>query len=204
MSKQISPDQDIYVAPGMLGKFVGSRAIVIDQMNANIELDPTDLDHKILIYEREVKSWFLRPAKKLLEQDSFTNSLIVLMICMAYLEGVEQYKCGNNSQGRSKEYFVNSIERVFPSEYSIQERENLYKKTRCGLFHTGMVASGVLFNNGDDYPALQFGSDNTITVNPTRLLRNIEEDFEQYISELKSRAIGDTKRSSFNRLFSVL
>ena len=109
MSKQIQRDEEIYVAPEMLGKYEEQTPVVIDERNQNNRLDPTNIDDKIKIYEREVKGWFLEPARSLLIQDDFNNSFLVLMVCMAYLEGVEQYKTGIESNGRSKEFFEEMV-----------------------------------------------------------------------------------------------
>ena len=102
MSKQILRSEEIYVAPQMLGKYEDRTPVVIDEKNNNEKLYPTNIEHKIKIYEREVNEWFLVPATKLLEQDNSNYSFIVLMVCMSYLEGVEQYKTGIESNRRSK------------------------------------------------------------------------------------------------------
>lgn len=76
----------------MLGKYENGTPIVIDELN-NLRLDPNNIEDKIKIYEREVKEWFLEPTLKLLNDENvFNNSFLILMTCMAYIEGVEQYK----------------------------------------------------------------------------------------------------------------
>ena len=102
MPKQIQRSEEIYLAPDILGRYENDIPVIVDERNEDTRLDPNDVNHKILIYEREVKEWFLEPASILLEEDSFKNSFIVLMVCMAYFEGVEQYKTGIESNRRSK------------------------------------------------------------------------------------------------------
>ena len=134
LPKQIQRERKIYLAPEILGKYEDSTPIAIDERNDNARLDPRNIETKITIYEREVNEWFLIPASNLLEQNSFNNSFIVLMICMSYLEGVEQYKTGIDSSGRSKKCFIDSLKRLYPNQYSNEDIGKLYSKSRCGLF----------------------------------------------------------------------
>jgi len=101
MSKQIQTNEEIYLAPGIKGRNEKGKPVVIDEIY-NKNLDPTDINDKVIIYEREVKEWFLNPALALVEQNSFNKAFIVLMICMSYFEGVEQYKTGVKSETKSK------------------------------------------------------------------------------------------------------
>lgn len=205
MPKEIERGQEIYVAPGMLGKYEGGRPIIIDERNNNKILNPRDIDTKICIYEREVNEWFLQPAQDLLEINPFLNSFVVLMVCMSYLEGVEQYKTGVDSTGRSSEFFIKSINRLYPNKYQKRYLTKLYSKSRCGLFHSGMVKGGVVFNN-DFNEALSFENNGErIRINPTVLLSDISIDFDEYISDLSKSDIDSCKilRENFDRLFNV-
>ena len=207
MSKQIQRDQEIYVAPEMLGKYEDQTPVVIDERNQNNRLDPTNIDDKIKIYEREVKGWFLEPARSLLILDGFKNSFLVLMVCMAYLEGVEQYKTGMESNGRSNEFFINSVKRMYPSKFCDVELRKLYSKSRCGLFHNGMVKGGVIFRNSYDDVIKFEQNGEVIKINPQKLLQDVERDFDRYIKELKNidNSRRDEKaRKNFDRMFSVL
>ncbi len=204
MSKKIQKDVDIYVAPQMLGKYEDIKPVVIDERNNNEKLDPDKIEHKIKIYEREVKEWFLEPATALISSENqFNNSFIVLMICMSYIEGVEQYKTGEGSSGESKKFFTNSIKKLYPDKYSDDEIEELYSKSRCGLFHNGMVKGGVIFDNSFN-DAIEFKENGErININPTKLLDDIKNDFEKYINKLNDESnIRDRKK--FDERFSVL
>ncbi|MBD2497898.1 hypothetical protein [Nostoc sp. FACHB-280] len=206
MPKKILPDKKIYVAVEMLGEYINGKAVVKDERNNEL-LDPTIIDNKIKIYEREVKEWFLKPAKNLLSQDSFVNAFIALMVCMSYFEGVEQYKTGMISNGRSKDYFKNSIKRIYPDKsFQNSDLNKLYSKTRCGLFHNGMVKGGVIFNNNYPEPIEFINDGELIKVNPTQLLQDIQNDFENYINELKSTDSDKSQiaRQNFAQMFSVL
>ncbi len=206
MSKQIVRDQEIYLAPGILGKFKNGRPVAIDERNDNAILDPRDLDDKITIYEREVQEWFLKRAHHLLNSNTFDNSFIVLMVCMSYLEGVEQYKTGVSSNGRSKEFFVNSINRIYPNFFQARDLKKLYTKTRCGLFHNGMVQGGVIFNNSFLIPIEFMNNGESIRINPRLLLQDIMNDYSSYINKLRSNNSESTTvlRENFDRMFAVL
>ena len=210
MSKQIQRNEEIYVAPQMLGKYKDPTPVVIDKRNSDDKLDPTNVDHKIKIYEREVKEWFLEPAKSLLNQNSFNNSFLVLMVCMAYLEGVEQYKTGIDSSRRSKDCFLDSIKRLYPDKYIDGDIGKLYSKSRCGLFHNGMVKGGVIFSYSYEDVIKFEQNGEVIKINPRKLLQDVESDFDRYIKELKnidnSRRDENnrTARENFDRMFSVL
>lgn len=152
MSKQIN-GRDVYVAPGMRGTHDENRQpIVIDEKDGNKQLDPNCLDHKILIYERETKGWLLDRIKPLVqdEESRFNNSLVVLMLCTAYFEAVEQYRVGKSSHGSSREFFKNSIKRVIDNSFTDKHLDALYQKLRCGLFHNGITKNGVIFNYGSE------------------------------------------------------
>ncbi len=100
MPKKIMPGFPIYVAHEMLGKYDG-RPVVIDNRNGN-QLDPQNINHKILVYERQVKEWFLVPARRMLEIMEEQASFAILAICLAYLEGVQQCIEGNPVQVKAK------------------------------------------------------------------------------------------------------
>jgi YesN/AraC family two-component response regulator len=203
MPKKIRRNEDIYLAPGILGRYENDEPVAIDENNGYERLNPGNLADKIRIYKREVEEWFLNPAANMLGQESFRNSFIVLMVCMSYIEGVEQYKTGTSSNSGSKAFFVRSFKRLYPNRFQDKHIEKLYSKARCGLFHNGMVKGGVIFNNDYNEP-IEFEDDGeTIRINPQILLSNIKNDFERYINELTNSA-NATTRGKFDRMFTVL
>ena len=202
MSKPIINGEEIYVAPQMLGKVENGTPIIIDELNDNAILNPNDLDDKIKIYEREVTGWFINPALQSLNNNSFINAYLALMVCMSYVEGVEQYRQGSHSRNKSKQFFKNSINRIFPNKYSSNNIEKLYTEVRCGLFHNGMTNGSMIFNN--TYPdSIKFENNKKlIRVNPSRLLLHIQNDFQQFINELKIQTNTEI-RTKFNNMFKI-
>lgn len=195
MSKKLRREP-IYIAPEISGWLdENNNPQVIDERNGNA-LDPRNVNDKIIIYERQVNDWFLSPASVLINHKNRNKGFIVLMICLSYLEGVEQYKRGQNSNGNSRAFFVSAIERVYPNKYPNHQLEDFYKEARCGLFHNGMVRGKIIINNRF-LESLEFdGGD--IKVNPKKLLEDIKTDFRNYIQELKTNQQSQTR---FNRMY---
>ncbi|WP_148288347.1 hypothetical protein [Prochlorothrix hollandica] len=179
-------------------------AVVIDERNNEERLNPQNLDDKIKIYERETRGWFFAHVEGLLNQggqQAFDNGFVILMICASYFEAVEQYRTGQSSFGKTGKFFKNSIKRVIKDgNFDNSELNNLHSKFRCGLFHNGMTKKGVIFNF-DSEKAIKF-QDSMIIINPQRLFILIEEDFDQYLYELRDTR-STTVRENFNRIFSI-
>ena len=198
MPKMIREGQEIYLAPQILGVIREGRAIAIDEKNNNEELDPTDIDSKIIIYERQVKGWFLDRASRLLS--SGDNDFIVLMVCMSYFEGVEQYRQGCDSNGSSAKMFKDAIQNLYrDSDFTRDNLENLYKEARCGLFHDGMVRGKIILKNSFS-PAISFIG-NDIQISPRKLLNDIKKDFRDYIKKLKD--INSNERVNFDAKYEI-
>lgn len=191
--------EPIYIAPKIIG-FIkeNGNPYVFDELNQQ-ELDPLNVNHKILIYERQVKGWFINQAENLIKYKNQDKGFIVLMICLSYIEGVEEYKTGQNSQNRSREFFINSINKIFPNKFQNSEISELYREARCGLFHNGMVRGQIVINNSFN-EAIKF-SDNRIKISPSKFLNEIKIDFENFINELKT---DNQKRANFNNLYTNL
>ena len=191
--------EPIYIAPKIIG-FIkeNGNPYVFDELNQQ-ELDPLNVNHKILIYERQVKGWFINQAENLIKYKSQDKGFIVLMICLSYIEGVEEYKTVQNSQNRSREFFINSINKIFPNKFQNSEISELYREARCGLFHNGMVRGQIVINNSFN-EAIKF-SDNRIKISPSKFLNEIKIDFENFINELKT---DNQKKANFNNLYTNL
>ncbi|MBN1860320.1 MAG: hypothetical protein JW840_02540 [Candidatus Thermoplasmatota archaeon] len=197
MTKKLRPYW-LYVASGIKGKKQGGRDIVIDEWT-NENLDPWDVDDKIKIYERQVKEWFLKRATYLLRGNNY--GLIVLMVCLSYLEGVEQYRKGRSSRPNheSKKFFRESLQRLYPGQFTEPQLNVFYDQARCGLFHNGMTEGMIVYSY--DYPhPLDFSELGTIKVNPKILLKDIKKDFRKYLRELYTN---QNLRNNFNDMFSV-
>lgn len=184
MSKKLRRDP-IYIAPDILGWLDENHNPQVIDEKTNRQLDPRSINDKILIYERQVTDWFLNPATSFTKYKSKNKGLIVLMICLGYLEGIEQYRMGQTSDGNSQRFFVSGLQRLYPGQYSDNQFRELYKQARCGLFHAGMVQGKIIINNTFSN-SLEFIDDYDIKINPKTLLNDIKNDFQNFIQELRT------------------
>lgn len=199
MPKRIRPDEDIYIAPGILGTYRNGQYLAIDERNDNSELDPYDIDNKILIYERQVQDWFLNRATRLVNGDN--NGFIILMVCMSYLEGVEQYRQGLSSNGSSNLNFRQALHRIYPHQFEDDNLSRLYRQSRVGLFHDGMVRGDIIINNS--FPSSIAFTNQDIRISPEKLLIDIKHDFRNYINSLRNQDNNEL-RNNFNQMFTVV
>jgi len=196
MPKQII-DSEIYIAPKILGVNKDNQYFVTDE-ETDRELDIDNLDDKIFIYERQVKGWFLDRANDLLNSNE--NKFIILMICLSYFEGVQQYRDGRFSNNESKIIFVKSMIRIFPNLIDTN-LEELYSDARCGLFHSGMIKEKTILRN-DYTEAIDFSDTQRIKINPRKLLEEIKNDFEKYLIELRDPN-NEELRNNFDKLYTL-
>ncbi|WP_299096994.1 hypothetical protein [uncultured Winogradskyella sp.] len=195
MSKKLRK-QPIYIAPEIFGWLDDNNNPLVFDERSKKELDPLNEMDKIEIYERQVKDWFLNPAYSLANYRNKNKGFIVLMICLSYLEGVEQYRVGQSSSNNSRSFFVTAMNRIYPNKFSLNNLRSFYSEARCGLFHNGMVRGRIIINNGFSKP-LEF-KNNDIKISPKKFLNDIIQDFDSYINELKNN---QQSRDLFNQLY---
>jgi hypothetical protein len=84
-----SRNELLYIAPAIRGRLdENGNALILDEHNGN-ELAPENINERTLIYERQVKDWFLVFLKNFIMYKNKNKEFIVLMICLSYLRGVE-------------------------------------------------------------------------------------------------------------------
>lgn len=193
MTKQIGSHQ-IYIAPGIIGYKNHSGQFIAEIENSKKPLDLTNIDDKIKIFKRQVEGWFFEPAENLLQIHN--SGFVILMICLSYIEGIEQIRKGESSKKQSTDFFVNCMNRIFPGHLN-KDLKELYSQARCGLFHDGMVGGKILISR-DYLFSIKFTVER-IFINPERFLNKIKEDFSSYLKLLKTDIIC---RKNFDRKFS--
>jgi hypothetical protein len=147
-------------------------------------LDPNDLDVKILIYEDQVKAWFLEIAKRL-KQDNEAG-FTILQIAVSYIEGNQQYREGKLSYGNSQSFFIKGMRRIFDKENVPKTVLSFfYDQVRCGLFHDGITKKNVLISCELPDPVRNING--KIMINPHKFLDKIKEDFDNYVNQLKNK-----------------
>lgn len=120
------------------------------------------------------------------------------MICLSYLEGVEQYKEGRSNNGASRAFFVSAMKKIYPNKFSEEDLKQLYQEARCGLFHSGMVQGRIIINNNFS-ESITFDRSYDIKINPKKFLRDIKNDFEGYLHILRTNEVA---QDLFDRMYS--
>ena len=194
-------DEPIHVAPDILAwRDENYNPRICDERTGNM-INPYDIDGKIYIYERQVQEWFLKRAASLVQRKQ--NNFIVMMIAVAYIEGNEQYRRGESSNGRSKKFFRYGFQRIFHmSESENNKIDMLYNHLRCGLFHNGMSGDMVVLNRKLKEPVV-FSSRGTIDINPKLFVSAVLEDFRCYIESLRDSS-NERLRTNFDSMFDVV
>lgn len=146
-----------------------------------------DLDGKIRIYEDRVRGWFFDFAKILLKEKH--ADFVVLMICTSYIEGNQQFREGKSSKtGKSGKIIKRALKTIFEipkeKEWAI---EKFVTEVRHGLFHDGMTRKDIVLSRVSPSPfSIKIGTKNTISINPILFFWAMEEDFKEYINDLKN------------------
>lgn len=141
------------------------------------------IEIKIDIYQSRVIDWFFSVAKKNVAYGMSPGDYVSVMIGLAYIEGVEQFRMGKETpKGKSGEWFKRGIERVFPG-YSKFIYDRLWKETRCGLFHVGFPNGKIYLSHDRGEPISQDGD--RLYINPNKFVEEIAIDFNNFIFDLK-------------------
>ena len=159
--------------------------------------------HKIKVYYERTMGWQLIPARE--TADKIKNSeFAVLHIVMSLFESIAKYREGYCEDDKSNEYFRKGFELIFPEvfddlpEPTIRKcyLDFLYKKVRCGLYHSSMTGTGILVSSS--IPHVFNIGHSGIFLNPPKLVEAMIEYLEKYRKELQK----DTKlREKFEKRF---
>jgi hypothetical protein len=122
------------------------------------------------------------------------------MVATAYIEGVEQYRKGKSSKGKSKSFFKKGIKRIFEVNSSDYKRlDDFYSELRCGLFHNGMTGPNIRIHSSYDEP-IDLSETNIIKINQKLFIEKVKEDFKQYLIDLMDTTKTDL-RDNFNKMY---
>lgn len=196
--------EDYYLCEGIYLKANNElkKKELIDEENPNEPLVITNINDKITIFEREVKQWIIHPMWTLLRDDfiidennkatyfkykPFKNAIFILFGIFSYLEKIQRYHekiKKNDLEIDSTHILCNGIRRIF-SSLNCDMQRNIINETRNQMMHTGMIGDGVLLNYIYEKEIEYIPQNNEIKINPHKMLKAIEEDFENYIQKLK-------------------
>jgi len=163
------------------------------------KLENPSFDDLVDVFEDRIVYWMLNPAERLLElRHGFVAAMNVLF---TYFEGIQIYLSGQDSKGKSKEFFIEGFLSVFGApgkdkSQLINMAESIYSEGRCGFFHEGISRGRILYSPAreealivtvpkvDNKPDYQ-GKVQSIVVNPERFLSCVKIHFEKYIRDLR-------------------
>lgn len=159
--------------------------------------NPTFLD-LIDVFEDLWKSYIFSPVRLLL--NSPHGDIAAMTVLCSYFEAIASYMSGEDSDHKSKEFFVKGFCDVFHSDSAeIKDAAAaIYKHIRCGLAHEGMLTHKVNYSRAGaeafflTYPKSPDGSPNiaagiaSIILNPLRVYKGVEHHFTSYLGRLRS------------------
>ena len=145
--------------------------------------NPPTTDEKIRIFEERVVGWQLDPTLEMERID--WSGFARLSVLLSYFEMIEQHRRGESSDGDSGKVFSSGFGYVYPGT-TFKHADDLYKRVRCGLYHESFARRGVVVTV-EVADAFTFDqASNTIVINPDRLLRDIQKNFDRYIAALRA------------------
>lgn len=171
------------------------------------KLEPPLFRDVVDVFEDRMRYWLIEPAKRLLAVPHGEVAAVALVT--NYIEGIEIYASGEDSKGRSKEFFRRGYRRIFSAVSGPDYMQDaiaaaLYEMLRCGFAHDGMFRSGIYFSkmrkeallitwpkrNGQFVPD---GKLESAIINPESFVRCIEQHFNAYLRELRARKKNETQ-----------
>ena len=171
------------------------------------KLEPPFYKDVVDVFEDRMVNWLLVPAKQLLKVKH--GSVAAVALGTNYIEGIEIYVSGQDSKGRSKEFFRRGFRRIFatttePAHIQDALANGLYDLLRCGFAHDSMFRSGIYFGTVRkeaftiSWPKKggQFDANGKLDfafINPVRFIEGIEHHLRSYIKELRSKNAQQSK-----------
>jgi hypothetical protein len=179
------------------------------------------IEDKIDVFEDQIQSWIIEPAKRLLSTAHADRA--VLILATTYFEAVASYFRGRESKNAEREFFKAGLLAVFPelrdgplfikrmsemfSSISADEitdkiADSLYSELRCGLFHIGLLRPRITITQGlclHPVSDPETGEVRTILLDPGLFLKRVEDHLHRYAAQLRTPS--DSQRANFQKLF---
>lgn len=173
------------------------------------KLEPPLYKDIVDVFEDRLLYWLIVPAKKLLQIKH--GAVPAVALATSYIEAIEIYITGKDSNSKSKVFFRRGCRRIFgpaSGETYMQDAlaDALYESLRCGFAHDAMFRSGIAFNSRTKKAMLvtwpkkggRFDPEGKMAsaiINPRRFVECIEHHFTEYIKELRSRKDNPAKEA---------
>lgn len=177
------------------------------------KLENPSYEDLVDIFEDRMRGWFLEPLHSLLQSG---HDIAAMSLMMGYFEGIEIYFRGQDSKGKSREFFIAGFLRLFPMKYDNPlALENIvgtiYEQMRCGFAHDGIFRSHVYLSRAPKDPFWisvpkaggqpdPCASIDSILVNPLLVYESIRNHFDEYVKILRRMCPkSETLRESFKQ-----
>jgi hypothetical protein len=151
-----------------------------------------DFNDFVDVYENRINGWLLCWAHEMNKHEH--AGFASLQLAMAFFEGFAVFYYGKDSNGKSPKFFDLGFRLVFPQMNQIPPKraegisKKLYHLGRCGLFHLGMVRTGVYLRDGNYEIDVHFDSNDevkVISVDRCKFVQAISRRFDEYIKEIR-------------------
>ena len=166
------------------------------------KLEAPSFEDIVDVFEDRMANWLLMPAKTLLEIPH--GDVAAVALATNYIEGIEIYISGQDSNKRSREFFCTGFKRIFHRRVNFFQdvmhdafAKALYDLLRCGFAHDAMFRYGITFTKVRKeaftitWPKINGEFDlngqlQSAVINPQRFIEGIEFHFNKYMKELRS------------------
>jgi hypothetical protein len=181
------------------------------------KLDAGRIEDLIDVFEDRMKHWSLKQARNLLSQPD--SEYAITQLLMPYFEGISIYLKGEDSKGKSEQFFIEGFLSVFsPGNISVEILKRvskiLWKDARCGFFHDNMIRSKIFFTRipiasslNVNFPKVNGkvninGEISAIIINADKLFKKIDGHFTDYLAQLRNPENKELRRR-FERAFKL-
>lgn len=163
------------------------------------------------VFEDLWKNYVLAPCEMLLR---FPHGDVAAMAVLSpYFEAIWIHISGEDSNGRSKQFFVKGFTKVFQSDTPgiYKAAEAIYEHVRCGLAHEGALRRKVSYSRAGanafylTYPKKKPTGELdleapvvSIILNPFRVYEGVKRHFERYVHDLRNTT-DESTRAAFQK-----
>jgi hypothetical protein len=170
------------------------------------------------VYEEQIKSWLIKPLKDLAKdkKNNFENGYAMFALELLFFEPHGKYLEGNSISASGANFkvgfnsflnFLYANDFIDKNSLSKIRSLNFYNISRCGIYHTMTIKSGLLIDSihMNEIKVFYYSPiNNGILVSPWNFLIALEKYFENYIENLKINSSSEELRKfniTFNSLF---
>ncbi len=165
------------------------------------KLEPPFYKDVVDVFEDRMVNWLLAPARKLLVLPH--GGVPAVALATNYIEGIEIYISGQDSNNHSREFFCRGFKRIFPQINASEQMHNaiataLYNTLRCGFAHDGMFRNRIYFSDIRDEAFTVTWTKTSgeldpinghllsVVINPHCFIAGIDLHFKHYLRQLRA------------------